>query len=680
MVPGQFVEGKSRLEGSLLEMAEVVVRHDSISSLLPELSQRLSVLVPLDVVSISLPDSARNLLRLHYWQKGAESSSHDVPTETSPSGWVWRNRMALNIPNVHEERKVKTSLEGLCKTGIYSYCVLPLLGSQGCLGALGIGSLQVSCYGEQDVRFLERIAKIVALAIERMLNLAALRNEKERLQMLLEVNSTLVSSLNVQKLFPAISEFIRAIIGHELSFIALHDPVSRSLHKFAFDWPSCPDLFRICNTDSLEGSASEETFLKREVKVFNREELQKLPSVLVQKGVQDGIESVCCIPLMPRDEAIGVFTLGSRDKNSFVPQNIALLTQIGSQIAIALDNDRAYREISALKDKLAEEKLYLQGEIKSVLNFDEIVGESKALQSVLENVKTVAPNDATVLILGETGTGKELIAHAIHRMSSRNEGGFIKVNCAAIPTGLLESELFGHEKGAFTGAVTQKVGRLELAHKGTIFLDEIGEIPLELQPKLLRVLQDHEFERLGGTRTIRVDVRLIAATNRDLEKSVVQKEFRSDLYYRLNVFPVRLPALRERRSDIPLLVRYFSRMYAKRFNKIIESIPSETMEQLVKWDWPGNVRELENFIERSVILSPGPVLRAPLAELRHGPQEPVNGNTLEFLERQHVIQALREAGGVISGENGAALRLGLKRTTLQSMIQRMRISPEEYQV
>jgi len=320
----------------------------------------------------------------------------------------------------------------------------------------------------------------------------------------------------------------------------------------------------------------------------------------------------------------------------------------------------------------------LEDEIRSELNFEEIVGESATLKQVLDQARTVAPSDATVLILGETGTGKELIARAIHRMSSRKNASFVKLNCAAIPAGLLESELFGHEKGAFTGAVSQKMGRLEVADKGTLFLDEVGELPLEVQPKLLRVLQDHEFERLGSTRTIRVDIRLIAATNRDLAKSVAGRQFRSDLYYRLNVFPIRMPELRERKEDIPLLVRYLVQKFARRMNKQIETIPAETMNALASWEWPGNVRELENFIERSVILSQGPILRVPLVELNLAAEDAHSDSTLESLQRENIIRVLRETGGVLGGPRGAAARLGLKRTTLQYKMQKLGIAREEY--
>jgi formate hydrogenlyase transcriptional activator len=347
-------------------------------------------------------------------------------------------------------------------------------------------------------------------------------------------------------------------------------------------------------------------------------------------------------------------------------QNVAQLQEVTEELRLA-------------KEKLSEEKLYLEEAIDTELGFGEIIGRSSALKAVMEKVAKVAPSDATVLLLGETGTGKELVARAVHRLSKRQDNSFIKLNCAAIPSGLLESELFGHEKGAFTGAVARKLGRLELADKGTLFLDEIGEIPLSLQPKLLRVLQDQEFERLGGTQTLKVNFRLLAATNRNLLQSVEQREFRSDLYYRLNVFPIRTPPLRERREDIPLLVEHFVRKYATRMNKSI-SIPSKTMEMLVRWEWPGNIRELENFVERSVILTPGSVLQAPLSELQKVAAEGDRDKNVNLRdkERERILQVLRECHGKLGGPDGAAARLGLKRTTLQSKLDLLGIKPGAY--
>jgi formate hydrogenlyase transcriptional activator len=376
---------------------------------------------------------------------------------------------------------------------------------------------------------------------------------------------------------------------------------------------------------------------------------------------------------------LGTLVVASLTEDNFPEKDAELLRHVANQIAIAVENSLAFRQVVERANKLSEEKLYLQDEIRSEYNFEEIIGESSALKRILEQLQTVAPTDSTILIQGETGTGKELIARAIHHLSGRRERTLVKVNCAAIPTGLLESELFGHERGAFTGAIAQRVGRFELAHKGTLFLDEVGDIPLELQPKLLRVLQEQEFERLGSARTIHVDVRVVAATNADLTQKVADGQFRTDLYYRLNVFPLTIPPLRERPEDIPLLVRYFAQKYARRMKRPIETIPVNAMNALSSYHWPGNVRELENFIERAVILSRGAELQIPLAELKQGTKNVSvlfsNGfATLEHAEREHIVRILNETKWVIGGPAGAATRLGMKRTTLQSRMRKLGIT------
>jgi formate hydrogenlyase transcriptional activator len=365
--------------------------------------------------------------------------------------------------------------------------------------------------------------------------------------------------------------------------------------------------------------------------------------------------------------------LGRTDENSFSNNDADFPTQVAGQIAIAVENALAYGEISELKDKLAQEKLYLEDEIRGEADFEGIVGRSSALRHVLQLAETVAPSDSTVLLLGETGTGKELIARAIHDRSRRKDRTLVRLNCAAIPTGLLESELFGHEKGAFTGAISQKIGRLELADQGTLFLDEVGDIPLEIQPKLLRALQEREFERLGSTRTKKVDVRLVAATNRDLERMIEDREFRSDLYYRLNVFPIRIPPLRERPDDIPLLVRNFTQRYGRRMSKDIQTIPAPAMKKLIAWDWPGNIRELENFIERSVILTHGTALQVPLDELTHSKRAIPFDGTREAGEREEILRILKATNGRVAGADGAAARLGIPRTTLISRMKKLGI-------
>jgi formate hydrogenlyase transcriptional activator len=401
-----------------------------------------------------------------------------------------------------------------------------------------------------------------------------------------------------------------------------------------------------------------------------------------QRLSADDFKSGCFLPIIGKSGVIGVLSLTKRIEHAFAKADIDLLCRIAGQIAIAVENAMAYRAIDELKDRLEGERLYLEDEIRNEY-FDEIVGESPALLKVLDQVRTVAETSSTVLIQGETGTGKELIARAIHNASPRRKKTFVKLNCAAIPTGLLESELFGHEKGSFTGAIAQRIGRMELADQGTLFLDEVGDIPLELQPKLLRALQEREFERLGGTRTIRSDVRLIAATHRDLQLMVKEQGFRGDLYYRLNVFPIRVPALRDRPDDIGRLVRHFVTKHAQRMNRKIETIPAQAMEALIRWSWPGNVRELENLMERAVILSTGAALNVPLADLQTTAPavhpappkaEPHALRTLQDSERAHILKVLRETRGVLGGPGGAAERLGLKRTTLQGKMKKLGIT------
>jgi formate hydrogenlyase transcriptional activator len=427
---------------------------------------------------------------------------------------------------------------------------------------------------------------------------------------------------------------------------------------------------------------------------------------MYEKVIAEGLKSTCLIPLANRGRALGVFSISRVTDTPFTSDDLDFLTQAAGQITIAIENALTFKEVSELRDRLAQEKLYLEEEIRSEMGFEHIIGSGAALKQVLELVNTVAPSDSTVLLLGETGTGKELIARAIHEHSRRQSRTFVKLNCAAIPTGLLESELFGHEKGAFTGAISQKIGRLELADHGTLFLDEVGDIPTEIQPKLLRAFQEREFERLGSTHTRKVNVRLIAATNRDLEKMVADREFRSDLYYRLNVFPIRIPPLRDRREDIPVLVSYFVQKFAKQMQKRIEAIPATVMKGLTAWDWPGNIRELENFIERAVLLTRGKSLEAPLAELRKPSVQDVshvssqtgeddiarivrktisalNGNTAAAddharRQREEIERALAESKGRVGGADGAAAHMGINRTTLLSRMKKFGIDPRQY--
>jgi formate hydrogenlyase transcriptional activator len=504
-----------------------------------------------------------------------------------------------------------------------------------------------------------------------------LRKELDRMQMLLDVSALISSHWNLPQVFPRISARIRRVFCQEYAGVELYDAGTGLLVRQAEDFPLGKGLLSrnpINSSNSPAGSALGE----RAPMIFSIDQMQGFPAEIAKSFLAESLRSLCCLPLLRPNGPLGVLVFGSTRENAFQPDDLTLLSQVAAQFAVALENQRSAAELEDLKERIVAERKYLEGEIHTAGEFSEIVGDSPALKLVLNQVVTVAPTEATVLILGETGTGKELIARAVHRLSNRKAGPFIKVNCAAIPTGLLESELFGHEKGAFTGAISQKVGRVELAHGGTLFLDEVGEIPLELQPKLLRMLQDQEFERLGSNRTIKVSLRLVTATNRDLASAIENHEFRSDLFYRLSVFPISMPPLRERPEDIPLLVRYYVLKFSQRMGRTIETVPRETIKVLAEWHWPGNVRELENLMERSVILSEGSVLRVPLAELEKEILATEPDRSLGSAEREHILRVLRETGGVFSGPDGAAQRLGLKRTTLQSKMQRLKITRSDY--
>jgi formate hydrogenlyase transcriptional activator len=501
------------------------------------------------------------------------------------------------------------------------------------------------------------------------------RQAQDRLKLILDLTNQVVSKLNFQELLQAISASVRQVMRCDAAVIMLPEPDGVHLRKHALDFPESKGFFEEDNLIPIEDTMPGETYRSGKPWVLNRLDPAQVSPEMYAKAAAEGMNSFCDVALISRDRLLGVLGLASREENAFDPDSVAFLSQVAQQVAIGVENALAFGEIADLKDKLTQEKLYLEDELRGDLDFEGIVGQSSALRHVLDLVETVAPSDSTVLLLGETGTGKELIARAIHERSRRKDRTFVKLNCAAIPTGLLESELFGHERGAFTGAISQKVGRLELADQGSLFLDEVGDIPIEIQPKLLRALQEREFERLGSTRTKKVDIRLVAATNRDLEKMIENREFRSDLYYRLNVFPIRIPPLRERPEDIPLLVRYFTQKYGRRMEKKIESIPAAAMKKLSSWHWPGNIRELENFVERSVILTHGTALQAPISELgSNGSTTPVTG-TREANERDEIVRILKITKGRVAGADGAATRMGLKRTTLISRMKKLGIDP-----
>jgi formate hydrogenlyase transcriptional activator len=529
----------------------------------------------------------------------------------------------------------------------------------------------------------------------------SLQKQNERLQLLLKLTNSITSSLTLQEVLHTVASNVREVMHCDAANIALPATEPGTFRLQALDFPGSKGFFK----EEQIVTPTHDSPAKRALDTLK----PVSGHVTWTRAAAEGLKTVCFIPLVNHGRALGYMSLARVSEDMFTDDEIEFLSQVGGQVAIAVDNALAYEEIVQLKEKLAQEKLYLEEEIRSEMDFEQIVGSSAAIKQVLKLVETVAPSDSTVLLLGETGTGKELIARAIHDRSRRKERTFVKLNCAAIPTGLLESELFGHEKGAFTGAISQKIGRMELADRGTLFLDEVGDIPVEIQPKLLRALQEREFERLGSTQTRRVSVRLIAATNRDLEKMIADREFRKDLFYRLNVFPIRIPPLRERREDIPMLVSYFVQKFATQMQKKIESVPVPAMKGLTAWEWPGNIRELENFIERAAILTRGKALEVPLSELRklsaeiqpttaeqsasrddiaHIVKETIrtlsNSNKEaaddEFTrkQREEIVRALTESKGRVGGVDGAAARIGINRTTLLARMKKLGIDPRQY--
>ena len=660
----------------LLEITDVVARAESLPDAFKQLAAPVLALTGGELLNLSLYDPRRDCMQTHYWKKNQESGEFAAsPVDDAASGWAWKHQKPIAIPDTEREQRFPGCMPVLLNHGVRSLTVLPMSTPSSRFGALGLGKNVPEVLDNEDVEFLSRFALMGALALEK----ERAHRAFEEQQSLVAISRELSFSLELEKLLPVILSSIRSIARYERAVLSLLDEDGKNIHRYgdALEWE--PHLNHGA-TVTLEQSLSAHTIQTREVTFFTADDLRDMNDPLTKTMHEAGIRSVCSVPLIAGNRVWGTLNPSSVLENAFGPPEVEYLQQVGNQIAVALQNAHAYREIAQLKDRLAQEKRYLEYEVRNANQADDIVGSSPALKRVLEYAAIVADTDSTVLITGETGTGKERIARMIHSMSRRKDRNFIKVNCAAIPTGLLESELFGHEKGAFTGAVSQKFGRLELADEGTLLLDEVGEIPLELQPKLLRVLQDQEFERLGGTKTIHVDVRLIAATNRDLVRAVEEKEFRGDLFYRLHVFPLHLPALRERREDIPKLIRHFVEKCAARLHKRIEVIPEEAVQAMMNWSWPGNIRELENFIERSVILSEGNRLTPPVAELREEiSRQPAGSDlTLRDREREHIIQILRQTRGALSGPSGAAARLGLKRTTLQYKMQRLGISRTDY--
>ena len=676
---------------ALLEISEAIASHRELDQLFRDLAPRLHRVVEFDFANLILYEPTRKSMRSHVLEIPETAYAcppGECPMETV-GGWVRDTQNPWIVSDVMHDKQFPNVAEWLRDHGVFSVCVVPVTTALRKLGALAFGSRMAAAYSEIDVIFLQQVARQVAVAVDNALNFEQaqsgqqqLQNERDRLGLLLEITNTIVSSLDLHELLNAVSASLKRLVPHEYASLSLYDPETQRLQIHALDFPVSKGLLKEGLWVPVEGSPTGRAIMSGKPILITRADIAQFGSDIARRIFDEGLKSAYCLPLISHGRALGTLVVASLREEHFPERDAELLRHIANQVAIAVENALAFRRMADRAQTLREEKLYLQDEIRTEYNFEEIIGDSMSLRRILDQLQTVAPTDSTILILGETGTGKELIARAIHHLSARREKTLVKVNCAAIPTGLLESELFGHEKGAFTGAIAQRIGRFELAHRGTIFLDEVGDIPLELQPKLLRVLQEQEFERLGSVRTTRVDVRVVAATNVDLAQKVAANQFRSDLYYRLNVFPITIPPLRERKEDIPVLVRYFAQKYARRMKKPVEAIPMKAMAALTEYHWPGNVRELENFIERSVILSHGAELQIPLGELRGRLKIPVivplqasDGiATLEHAEREHIIRALREAEWIVGGPKGAAMRLGMKRTTLQSRIKKLGIA------
>jgi len=674
---GPVSASSTEIYSAVVALSRAIAGRTDLRSLLSGVAEALRRIVTFDHLGVILHDPNGNAMQWHILSAPGSPAieSLRLPADEDAAGWVWQNQQPLVISHFESEDRWPEGLRVARELGISTLVLVPLTAGDHRLGAFGFSSVAPLDLTPAEIAFLERVASEFAVAVESYLARQAAVRERDRLRTLFDITNALVSKLGRDELLSAISEQLSRVIRHDYAMLTLCNDTG-GLDPYALH-STGPQLFEeLKGPFNPEGMPAAEVLATGKAVVAHDRDVGRYPAL--RRYLALGFKSICSVPLIMRSRVFGTLALSRMTDDVWTPDDVEFLMQIASQVAIAVENSIAYRELSEIKERLATEKLYLEDEIRLDQNIGNMVGEGPALQAVLKGIQTVAPTDATVLITGETGTGKELVARAIHELSGRSKGSFVKVNCAAIPASLLESELFGHEKGSFTGAVAQKIGRFELAHHGTLFLDEIGEMPLELQPKLLRAIQDQEFERVGGTRTIRTDARFVAATNRDLKAMVDASKFRADLYYRLHVYPLSVPALRDRREDIPLLTRYFVQKYAQRLGRKIESIPTQAMDALIGCHWPGNIRELQNVIERSVILSSGSELRLSMPEF--GGKPPAGtlrgqaSNATEAVERARILQALQEANGIIGGPNGAAARLRLKRTTLQSRMQKYNIA------
>jgi formate hydrogenlyase transcriptional activator len=675
---------------TLLDASSAIADQPTVKAVLHSLRGILSTVCDIHGTELYVLSDDGETLQIFEFDRDPDAPPIEKGTRLTRIGavaQVLQEQKPIHLPDVSQEMLKHPQLATFAPevAGRSSY-LFPVSTSKERYGILAVTKLQGQGFLPEDVELLNSLASHVAVALECALARDRAEvyqreavKERDRLKLLLEINNHLVTRLEVDDLFGAVAASMRNHLGNDAITFWLINRQSACLERRFLDFPTGRGfLDKVVITVPI--NLDDERWRRRTPQVYDPEQMPELPANVCEAIRAESLVSGVSVPLLGADGPLGLMNIGSREPNAFSEADIDLLLQIGTQISLVLDNALAYGRLRASRDDLEDQRLYLESELSSEYNFEDIVGKSAAIRKVFEQIAIVAPTDSTVLLHGETGTGKELIARAIHNRSSRRDRTFVRLNCAAIPSGLLESELFGHEKGAFTGALMQKKGRFELADRGSLFLDEIGDISMELQPKLLRAVQEREFERLGSTRTIQVDVRMIAATHRDLARRIREGTFREDLFYRLNVFPIEVPPLRERREDIPLLVNHFVSKLAGRMGKKIKTIPKEAMKALSAAAWPGNVRELENFIERAVILTQGDELYVPVAALsevvRTPHSEPVS--TFHDAERQTIIDALKAASGKIAGTGGAAERLGLKRTTLQNKMRRLQIARSEY--
>jgi formate hydrogenlyase transcriptional activator len=687
----------------LLNLTSSITSSLDLRQVMRSIAANIREVIHADAAAVSLPDAATGGFRVFAmdFPGGKGVIKEELFFKPSAAGKRAMDTLKPVVVNMREQNDLGPHAYNIAAAeGIETLCCIPLVNRGRGLGLMWICRTTETPFSPEDVEFLNRASGQIAIAVENALAFQEVSGLGDRLQLLLNLTARITSNLDRREVLRAIAANIREVIHADGVTVSLLDAATGKCRVLAVDIPHGKGVIKeeLFFTPSAAGKKAMDTL---KPVVMDMQEHGECAIGIGETAATEGVKAHCVIPLVNRDRILGFLSILRTTDTPFTSEDVDFLSRASGQIAIAIENALAYREISELKDKLAQEKVYLEEEFRSEMGFEQIIGNSTALNHVLQLVQTVAPSDSTVLLLGETGTGKELIARAIHDRSHRNQRTLVKLNCAAIPTGLLESELFGHEKGAFTGAINQKIGRLELADQGTLFLDEVGDIPIEIQPKLLRALQEKEFERLGSTHTRKVNIRLVAATNRDLEKMVANKEFRSDLYYRLNVFPIRLPPLRDRREDIPLLVSYFVQKHAKQMQKCIETVPAAVMKGLTRLDWPGNIRELENFIERAVILTRGRSLETPLAELRKTSKED-SVDTLQQVkqvaeertdsrsdktsiadeyarkQREEIMQALTACRGRVGGADGAAARLGMNRTTLLSRMKKFGIFAKQY--